>query len=126
VFVLVGQDVEMDGPATHRVLKAQGRSGQAALVTSSAALLAGAVLLALSHSGTAAAAALLLLAALLVLALRSGSGAAVDAVILTILLYAAVAAGVFGLWPLPGAVAVLVAWWLARRSPRGQLWRSWM
>ncbi len=126
VFVIVGQDVDMDGPAAHRVLKAQGRSGQAALVTtSSAALLAGAVLLALSYSGTAAAA-LLLLAALLVLALRSGSSAAVDAVILTILLYAAVAAGVFGLWPLPGAVAVLVAWWLARRSPRGQLWRSWM
>ena len=116
----------MDGPAAHPpVLEAQGRNAQAAVVTDSAALLAGAVLLALSCPGTAAAA-LLLLAVLMLLALRSGSGAAVDAVLMTILLYSAVAVDVFGLWPLPGFAAVLGAWLLARRSPRARLWWSWL
>ena len=94
-------------------------------VTVVAALLAGAVLLALGAPGTAATAALVL-AVLLVSARRSGCSAAMDAVVLTVLLYATVAAGVFGLWPLPGLVAVLVAWWLARRSARGALWQSWL
>ena len=116
----------MDGPAAHPPdLEARGRNAQAAVVTGSAALLAGAVLLALSYPGTAAAA-LLLLAVLMLLALRSGSSAAVDAMIMTILLYSTVAVDVFGLWPLPGLAAVLAAWWLARRSPRAQLWRSWL
>lgn len=116
----------MDGPARHPPdLQPQGWNAQAAVVTASTALLAGAVLLALNHPGTAAAA-LLLLAVLMLLALRSGSSAAVDAVIMTILLYSTVAVGVLGLWPLPGVVAVLAAWWLARRSPRGPLWRSWL
>ena len=116
----------MDGPAAHPpVLKAHGRNARAAVVTGSAALLAGAVLLALSHPGSAAPS-LLLLTVLMLLAMGSGSSAAVDAVILTILLYSTVAIDVFGLWPLPGLAAVLGAWWLARRSPRAQLWRSWL
>lgn len=116
----------MDAPSGRLpVLQAQGRNAQAAVVTGSAALLTGSVVLALSRPGTAAAA-LLLLAVLMLLALRSGSSAAVDAMIMTILLYAAVAVDVFGLWPLPGLAAVLAAWWLARRSPRAQLWRSWL
>lgn len=97
----------------------------AAVVTVVATLLAGAVLLTLGHPGSATAA-VLMLAVLALLARRSGSNAAVDAVVITGLLYAAVAVGVFGLWPLPGAVAVLGAWWLVRRSPRVQLWRSWL
>ena len=97
----------------------------AAVSTGSAALLVGAVLLALSHPVTAAAAALLL-AGLILLTLRSGSIAAVDAMVLTVLLYLAVALDVFGLWPLPGAVAVLAAWLLARRALRGELWKSWL
>ena len=116
----------MDRVAAHSSrLASQGRNAQAAVVTGSAALLSGAVLLALSHSGTATAA-LLLLAVLMVLALRSGSGPALDAVTMTILLYATVAVGTFGLWPLPGVAAVLAAWWLSRRSPRAELWRSWL
>lgn len=116
----------MDGPAGHPpVLEAKGRNTQAAVVTGSATLLAGAVWLALSYPVTAAAAGLLL-AVLMVLALRSSSSASVDAVIMTILLYATVAVDVFGLWPSPGLAAVSAAWWLARRSPRAQLWRSWL
>ena len=76
-------------------------------VTVVAALLAGVVLLALSSVPTAPAAALVL-AVLLLCAWRSGSGAAMDAVVMTALLYAAIAVDVFGLWPLPGVVAVLV------------------
>lgn len=45
---------------------------------------------------------------------------------MTILLYLAVAFDVFGLWPLPGAAAVLAAWWPAHRKPRGELWRCWL
>ena len=116
----------MDGPAAPPAPRAtQAWDARAAVVTGSATLLAGAVLLALSHPGTAVAA-LLVLAVLMLLALRSGSNAALDAIIMTVLLYLAVAFGVFGLWPLPGAAAVLVAWWLARRAPRGELWRSWL
>lgn len=118
----------MDGSAAHPpVLANHGRNARAAMVTTSAALLAGAVLLALSHPA-AAAVTLLFLVVLMALALRSGSasGAAVDAVVMTALLYAAVAVGVLGLWPLPGLAAVLAAWWAARRSPRAPLWRSWL
>ena len=70
-----------------------------------AALLAGVVLLALSSVPTAPAAAVVL-AVLLLCAWRSGSGAAMDAVVMTALLYAAVAVDVFGLWPLPGSQVV--------------------
>lgn len=69
--------------------EAPGRSpaqgSVAALVACTATLLAGAVLLALSHAGTATGAGLAL-AALLVLAWRSGSRAAIDATLLTVLL----------------------------------------
>ena len=118
------QDGGVDGPSAPPAVLAVWNA-PAAAITGSAALLAGAVLLALSHSETAVAA-LLVLAVLMLLALRSGSGAAVDAMTMTILLYLAVAFDVFGLWPLPGAAAVLAAWWLARRTPRGALWRSWL
>lgn len=68
----------------------------------------------------------LLLVALTGTALRSGSSAAVDAIVMTDLLYAAVAIRVLGLWPLPAAVAVVAAFGLACRSPRAMLWRSWL
>ena len=89
-----------------------------------ASLLAGVVLLVLQDD-VAAAAAVVALALLALLARRSGSAASVDAVIMSGLLYLALAVGILGLWPLPGAVAVLVAWTLARRSERAGLWRSW-
>ncbi len=112
----------MESAATHP--PGPGRDAQAMVVTGAAAVSAGAVLLALARPGTTVAA-LLLLVVLMVLARRLRSGPVTDAVVLTVLLHAAVAVGVLGLWPLPGAVAVLAAWWVARRSSRGELWRSW-
>ena len=106
-------------------LPAQAGETRAAVITGSAALLTGAVLLAMTHPAITAAA-VLLLAVLTLLTLRSEVAAAVDAMIMTALLYLAVAFDVFGLWPLPGAVAVLAAWLLARRDPRGELWHSWL
>ena len=99
------------------------RSGARA-VTAVAALLAGAVLLALGSTMTAVAA-VLVLAVLLLLARRSGCGAAMDTVVMTTLLYAAVGIDLFGVWPLPGVVAVLAACWLASRSARDALRGSW-
>ncbi len=107
-------------PTGQRVRRSCGR-----WVTVVATLLTGAVLLALASLETAVAA-VLVLVVLLLLSRRSGCGAAVDAVVMTVLLYAAVAVDVLGLWPLPGAVAVLVAWWVASRSARGPLWWSWL
>lgn len=86
-----------------------------------ASLLAGVVLLVL-QDGVLAAAAVVVLA---LLAWRSGSAASVVAVLMSGLLYLALSVGIFGLWPLPGAVAVLAAWTLARRSERAGLWQSW-
>ena len=37
------------------------------------------------------------------------------------LLYAAVGIDLFGLWPVPGVVVVLAAWWPASRSARDAL-----
>jgi len=90
-----------------------------------AAFLAGAVLLLTQGTVTAVGVAVVLVV-LTGLALRSGSAAALDAVLMTDLLYLAVAVGVLGLWPLPAAVAVVVAWGLAYRSPRATFWRSWL
>ena len=90
-----------------------------------AALLAGAVLLALASAMTAVAA-VVALTALVLLARRSRSSPAQDAVTMTVLLYVAVGVDVLGLWPLPGVVAVLAAWWVARRSGRAGLWRAWL
>lgn len=116
----------MDGPAVPpAALPARGWDARDAVITASAAISTGGVLLALGDPLTAAATALVL-GVLVLLALRSGSTAAVDAVILTALLYLAVFLDVFGVWPLPGAVAVLAAWLLARRAPRGELWHSWL
>ena len=95
------------------------------MVACTATLLAGSVLLALSHVATAAGAGLAL-ALLLLLARRSGSRAAVDASFLTLLLYFAVGSHILGLWPLPGVAAVLVASQLARRTPRAELWHTWL
>lgn len=89
-----------------------------------ATLLAGAVLLVDNVVSMVVVAAVL--AVLTVLALRSASPAAIDAVAMADLLYLAVNVGVLGLWPLPAAVVVLVAWVLARRQPRAKLWRSWL
>ena len=94
-------------------------------VTVAATVLAGGVLLALSSVGTSVAA-VLALGVLVLLAWRSGCSAAADAVALTVLLYVAVGVGVLGLWPLPGVVAVLVAWAVARRSGRAGRWRAWV
>ena len=123
---MVRQDAGVNVPASSLPFSAgqrEQRSG-AREVTVVAALLAGAVLLALGSSMTAVAA-VLVLAVLLLLARRSGCDAAMDAVVMTTLLYSAVAIELFGLWPLPGVVAVLAACWLASRSGRGALWRSW-
>lgn len=90
-----------------------------------AAFLAGAVLLLTQGTVTAVGVAVVLVV-LTGLALRSGSAATLDAVLMTDLLYLAVAVGVLGLWPLPAAVAVVVAWGLAYRSPRATFWRSWL
>lgn len=108
----------------------QGRSpGRAdrgpGIVAVLAAVLAGAVLLLLQGTGTAVVV-VLLLVALTGIGLRSGSSAAVDAIVMTDLLYATVSIRVLGLWPLPAAVAVVAAWGLAYRSPRATLWRSWL
>lgn len=89
-----------------------------------ATLLAGAVLLVDDVVSMVVVAAVL--AVLTGLALRSASPAAIDAVAMADLLYLAVNVGVLGLWPLPAAVVVLVAWVLARRQPRATLWRSWL
>lgn len=94
-----------------------------------ASLLAGAVLLVQQDAGVAVAV-VPVLGVLALLAWRSGSAAALDAVIMSGLLHLALSAGalsvgVVGLWPLPGALAVLVAWLLAFRSERAGLWRSW-
>ena len=114
-----------DPAVSPEALPAEAWDARAAVITGAATLLAGAVLLALSHPETAAAA-VPVLAVLILLAMRSGSLAAVDAMTMTILLYLAVALDVFGLWPLPGTVAVLAAWLLARRARRGELWHSWL
>lgn len=88
-------------------------------------LLAGCVLVMFQRPATTAAAALVL-AAVTMLAWRSGMSAAVDAVVLTDLLYLAVAVQLLGPWPLPGLVAVVTAGLLAHRSIRAPLWRSWV
>lgn len=88
-----------------------------------AAFLTGAVLL-LTVSTVTTVGIAVVLAVLTVLALRSGSTAALDAVLITDLLYLAVAVDVLWLWPLPGAVSVVVAGGLAYRSPRRTLWQS--
>ena len=89
-----------------------------------ASVLAGLVLVVLQDV-VLRVAAVVVLALLALVAWRSRSAAAVDAVLLTALLYLSLSVGVFGLWPLPGTVAVLAAWLLARRSQRSGLWRSW-
>lgn len=96
-----------------------------AVVAVLATLLAGAVLLLLQSTATTVGAALLLIV-LTTTALKSASKAALDAVLMADLLYAAVAVGLLWLWPLPAAVAVVGAWLLARRSARAELWRSWL
>lgn len=99
--------------------------GGAGVLTVLATLSAGAVLMVVSHPVTAVAG-VVVLAVLTVLAWRTGSDEAVDAAVMGALLYAAVAVGVLGLWPVPGVVAVLTAWLLARGSTRARLWRSWL
>lgn len=89
-----------------------------------ASLLAGVVLIVLQDVAVGVSA-VLVLGLLALGARRSRSAPAVDAVLMTGLLYLTLSVGIFGLWPLPGAVAVLAAWALARRSARAELWRSW-
>lgn len=90
-----------------------------------ATVLAGAVLVVVTGPVTLAAVAVVLLV-LTGLALRSSSSAAIDAVVMTDLLYVAVHVNVLGPWPLPAAIAVAVAGAAASRSPRAALWRSWL
>lgn len=120
---LAGHSAGVGDPAAGAVLQGPAPAG-AVLSTVGASLLAGVVLLALQDVAGAAAA-VLVLGLLAVVAWRAGSAPAVDAVLMTGLLYLTLSLGVFGLWPLPGAVAVLAAWVLARRSKRAGLWRSW-
>lgn len=89
-----------------------------------ATLLAGAVLLVDNVVSLVVVTAVLVV--LTGLAIRSASPASIDAVLMTDLLYLVMNVGVLGLWPLPAAVVVLVAWVLARRQPRAKLWRSWL
>ncbi len=102
----------------------EAERGAAAIVVLGAWLTGATLLLTRTTAVTVAAA--VVLAVLTTMALRSSSPAAVDVMVLTDLLYLAVAIDVLGLWPLPAAVAVVGAWALARRSPRAELWRSWL
>lgn len=94
------------------------------VVAAVATLLAGAVLLV--DDTVSLVVVTVVLAVLTGWAMRSASPASIDAVVMTDLLYVAVNVDVLGLWPLPAAVVVLVAWVLARRQPRAKLWRSWL
>ena len=98
--------------------------GAAAIVVVGAWLTGATLLLTRTPAVTVGAA--VVLAVLTTMALRSSSPAAVDVMVLTDLLYLAVSIDVLGLWPLPAAAAVVAAWALARRSPRAELWRSWL
>ncbi len=66
-----------------------------------------------------------LLAVLSVAAVRSESEAVRQSV-LADLLFVAVAVRFLGLWPVPAAAAVFVAWWLAGRGVAEHRWTPWL
>lgn len=67
-----------------------------------------------------------LLVVLSVAAVRSESDAVRQSVLLADLLFVAVAVRFLGLWPVPAAAAVLVAWWLAGRGVAEHRWSPWL
>lgn len=70
-------------------------------------------------------ASVVLLVVLSALAVRSSSVAVRQSVLLVDLLFVAVAVGFLGLWPVPAAVAVVLAWWLSGRGVDEHRWSSW-
>lgn len=67
----------------------------------------------------------MLLVVLSALAVRSSSVAVRQSVLLVDLLFVAVAVGFLGLWPVPAAIAVVLAWWLSGRGVDERRWSSW-
>jgi membrane protease YdiL (CAAX protease family) len=85
----------------------------------------GAVPLLLDHTATAAAG-LVVLAAVTVTTVRSHWSSAFDAVIVADVLYVAVLVDVVDRWPIPAALALVVAWISARCWHRVDQWRTWL
>ena len=75
---------------------------------------------------TAMPASVALLLILSVAAVGSQSQPVRQSVLLTDLLFVAVAVKFLGLWPVPAAAAVSVAWWLAGRGTGEHRWASWL
>lgn len=76
-------------------------------------------------SSAALPASVVLLVVLSALAVQSSSGAMRQSVLLVDLLFVAVAVGFLGLWPVPAAIAVVLAWWLSGRGVEQHRWSSW-
>lgn len=76
-------------------------------------------------SSAALPASVVLLVVLSTLAVRSSSVAVRQSVLLVDLLFVAVAVGVLGLWPVPAAIAVVLAWWLSGRGVDEHRWSAW-
>ncbi len=70
--------------------------------------------------------ALVLAVALSAVAVRSRSSAVRQAVLLVDLLVVAVTVEVLGLWPVPAAIAVVLAWWLGGRGVEEHRWSPWL
>lgn len=77
-------------------------------------------------SPTALPMSVVLLVGLSAVAARSSTAAVRQSVLLVDLLFAAVAVGVLGLWPVPAAIAVAAAWWLSGRGAGGHRWSPWL
>ena len=67
-----------------------------------------------------------LLLLLSVAAVRLKSQPVRQSVLLADLLFVTVAVKFLGLWPVPAAAAVIVAWWLASRGSGEHQWASWL
>ncbi len=76
-------------------------------------------------SSAALPASVVLLVVLSALAVPSSSGAVRQSVLLVDLLFVAVAVGFLGLWPVPAAIAVGLAWWFSGRGVDEHRWSSW-
>ncbi len=70
-------------------------------------------------------ASVVLLVVLSALAVRPSSVAVRQSVLLVDLLFVAVVVGLLGLWPVPAAIALVLAWWLSGRGVEEHRWSSW-
>lgn len=94
-----------------------------------AVLLATGLAAVVPYAATSAAAlpaSVVLLVVVSMAAVRTSSVAVHQSVLLVDLLYVAVAVGILGLWPVPAAVAVVLAWWLSGRGVAVHRWDAWL